>query len=112
MIIKSIKKCLFDKKFKKINFFKKSLWEWLCIKKNIKNFKYNQMDNKFFTKGYKLLIMKKILIVAPHTDDETLGCGGTILKNLDEGNIVCCLIVTKLKEQPLKNRKKLEPKKL
>tara|TARA_B100001741_G_scaffold313511_1_gene320031 strand:+ start:750 stop:1406 length:657 start_codon:yes stop_codon:yes gene_type:complete len=55
---------------------------------------------------------KKILIIAPHTDDETLGCGGTILKNLDEGNIVCCLIVTKLKEQPLKNRKKLELKRV
>ena len=27
-------------------------------------------------------------------------------------NIVCCLIVTKLKEQPLKNRKKLELKKV
>ena len=53
---------------------------------------------------------KKILIVAPHVDDETLGCGGTILKNLDEGNIVHCLIITKLKEKILKNKKKLELK--
>ncbi len=52
---------------------------------------------------------KKILIVAPHVDDETLGCGGTILKNLDEGNIVHCLIITKLKG---KNKKKTELKKV
>ena len=24
--------------------------------------------------------MKNILIIAPHPDDETLGCGGTLLK--------------------------------
>ena len=29
---------------------------------------------------------KKILILAPHTDDGELGCGGTISKLIDEGN--------------------------
>jgi len=32
--------------------------------------------------------MKKILVLAPHTDDGEFGCGGTIAKLIDEGNIV------------------------
>ena len=39
--------------------------------------------------------MKKILVVAPHPDDEMIGVGGTILKNIDEGNEVYVLVVTK-----------------
>jgi len=35
-----------------------------------------------------------ILIVAPHADDETLGCGGTILRFIQEGYQVHWLIVT------------------
>ena len=35
-----------------------------------------------------------ILIVAPHADDETLGCGGTILRFIREGFQVHWLIVT------------------
>lgn len=38
--------------------------------------------------------MKSILIVAPHPDDETLGCGGTILKFLNQGCKVYWLICT------------------
>ena len=37
---------------------------------------------------------KNILIVAPHADDETLGCGGTILKLLAKGYSVHWLLVT------------------
>ena len=37
---------------------------------------------------------KKILIIAPHPDDETLGCGGTILKHKNEGDKIHWLIVT------------------
>lgn len=40
--------------------------------------------------------MKRILIVAPHPDDETLGCGGTILKHKLNGDYVCWLIVTNI----------------
>ncbi|KJZ15968.1 GlcNAc-PI de-N-acetylase [Marinomonas sp. S3726] len=38
--------------------------------------------------------MKKVLIVAPHADDETLGCGGTILKLISLGYEVHWLLVT------------------
>lgn len=41
---------------------------------------------------------KNILVVAPHPDDETLGCGGSILKHIDEGFKVYWLIVTKLEK--------------
>lgn len=39
---------------------------------------------------------KNIIILAPHPDDETLGCGGTILKHISEGFNVYWLIFTKL----------------
>ena len=39
--------------------------------------------------------MCKILVIAPHPDDEILGCGGTIIKNIKAGNEVYVCIVTK-----------------
>lgn len=38
--------------------------------------------------------MKKALFVAPHADDETLGCGGTILKLAKKGYEIHWLLVT------------------
>jgi LmbE family N-acetylglucosaminyl deacetylase len=38
--------------------------------------------------------MENILVIAPHPDDETLGCGGTILKYISEGKKVYWLICT------------------
>ena len=32
--------------------------------------------------------MKKILVLAPHTDDGELGCGGTVARMIEEGNEV------------------------
>lgn len=43
--------------------------------------------------------MKKVLIVAPHADDETLGCGGTILRYIKEGHEVHWLLVTGMREE-------------
>ncbi|HHX94980.1 MAG TPA: PIG-L family deacetylase [Clostridia bacterium] len=37
---------------------------------------------------------KQIIVIAPHPDDETLGCGGTILRHIAEGDIVHWLIIT------------------
>ena len=36
----------------------------------------------------------KILVISPHPDDETLGCGGTILKHRDLGDEIYWLIIT------------------
>ena len=40
----------------------------------------------------------RVLIIAPHPDDEVLGCGGIIAKNVSEGNEVYVGIVTKMCE--------------
>jgi LmbE family N-acetylglucosaminyl deacetylase len=40
------------------------------------------------------IFMRKVLVVAPHADDETLGCGGTLLKHFDEGDEIYWLLVT------------------
>lgn len=41
--------------------------------------------------------MSVVLVVAPHPDDESLGCGGTLLRHIDEGDSVHWLIVTEMK---------------
>lgn len=38
----------------------------------------------------------KILVVAPHPDDETLGCGGTLLKHKKNGDKIYWMIVTNM----------------
>jgi LmbE family N-acetylglucosaminyl deacetylase len=43
--------------------------------------------------------MKKIIIIAVHPDDETLGCGGTILKHKKEGDEVHWLIITNISKE-------------
>lgn len=55
--------------------------------------------------------MKKILVIAPHPDDEVLGCGGTISKYAEGGNEVYLCIVTRAyppdwSEEFIKNRSK------
>lgn len=43
--------------------------------------------------------MVKIMIIAPHPDDETLGCGGTILKHKSLGDEIYWLIMTNIKSE-------------
>jgi LmbE family N-acetylglucosaminyl deacetylase len=39
-----------------------------------------------------------VLVIAPHPDDETLGCGGTLLKHIAAGDSVSWVIITKAHE--------------
>lgn len=41
----------------------------------------------------------KILVIAPHPDDETLGCGGTLLKHKANGDEIYWLIITNISEE-------------
>lgn len=41
----------------------------------------------------------KILVVAPHPDDEVLGAGGTLLRYKSEGKAIAWLIVTEITEE-------------
>lgn len=42
--------------------------------------------------------MNKALVLAVHPDDETLGCGGTLLKHKADGDDIYWLIATSIKE--------------
>jgi LmbE family N-acetylglucosaminyl deacetylase len=42
--------------------------------------------------------MSIVLAVAPHPDDETLGCGGTLLRHRAEGDDIHWLIITAMSE--------------
>jgi len=52
--------------------------------------------------------MGKVLIVAPHPDDETLGCGGTILKHISEGDDVYWLIMTTMEKSSFFTEEQVE----
>jgi LmbE family N-acetylglucosaminyl deacetylase len=41
----------------------------------------------------------KTLVVAPHPDDELLGCGGTLLRRVAEGSTVAWLLMTAVTEE-------------
>ncbi|MCP4118191.1 MAG: PIG-L family deacetylase [Desulfobacteraceae bacterium] len=43
--------------------------------------------------------MNKILVVGVHSDDETLGCGGTLLKHKSNGDEINWLLVTDAKKE-------------
>ena len=43
--------------------------------------------------------MNKVLVIAPHPDDETLGCGGTLLKHRSSKDEIHWLIFTNIYEK-------------
>jgi N-acetylglucosamine malate deacetylase 1 len=43
--------------------------------------------------------MTKILVIAPHPDDETLGCGGTLFKHLQDADELHWAIITSISEE-------------
>ena len=52
--------------------------------------------------------MKKIIfVIAPHPDDEVLGCGGTLLRLNDEGAEIHWVIVTKMGKEYSKAEKNI-----
>jgi len=43
--------------------------------------------------------MRKVLAVAVHPDDETLGCGGTLLRHKAEGDKIYWLVISNISEE-------------
>ena len=52
--------------------------------------------------------MNKVCVIAPHPDDETLGCGGTILKHKKLKDKINWICVTSMKASNLWNKKNIE----
>jgi len=50
---------------------------------------------------------RNVLCVAPHPDDETLGCGGTLLRHINDGDEVSWLIMTSISEELGFSKKKI-----
>lgn len=46
---------------------------------------------------------KRVLILAPHTDDAEFGCGGTIAKLIEQGNEVYCVAFSACQQSVLKD---------
>ncbi len=48
------------------------------------------------------------MVIAPHPDDETLGCGGTLLKHKDKGDEIYWLIITSINVENRWKKQKVE----
>ena len=52
--------------------------------------------------------MSKVLVIAPHPDDETLGCGGSILRHINNMDEVYWLIMTTMETSGCFSKKQFE----
>ena len=50
-------------------------------------------------KGFYQTMQDKVLVVTPHPDDETLGCGGILLKHKNSSNKIYWMIVTNIQSE-------------
>ncbi len=50
----------------------------------------------------------RVLVISPHPDDETLGCGGTLLKHADRGDELFWVIVTGMSSEAGFERERVE----
>src|SRR5204862_5930569 len=44
--------------------------------------------------GRRRRSMKRVLVISPHPDDESIGCGGTVRKHVEEGATVRAIFLT------------------
>lgn len=56
--------------------------------------------------------MSTILVIAPHPDDETLGCGGTLLRHKNDGDVIHWLIVTEITTEGGFTQQQIDKRKL
>ncbi|WP_340300678.1 PIG-L deacetylase family protein [Roseobacter sp. HKCCD5988] len=56
--------------------------------------------------------MKRHLVIAPHPDDETLGCGGTLLKARDEGDEIYWLVITGMSDKQCFTTEQIESRRV
>jgi N-acetylglucosamine malate deacetylase 1 len=53
----------------------------------------------------------RILVVSPHPDDETLGCGGSLLRHRAEGDEIHWMIMTTINEEVGYSRERIDSRK-
>ena len=56
--------------------------------------------------------MSKVLVIAPHPDDETLGCGGSLFRHKDNNDELYWIIVTSLHKDDGWDKTKIENREL